>query len=107
MSKGIQVSEFRWVKGKNDLEYIKLLEKLRQTDRSIINKAIAKVKELDKKLNEIKPVACKECKWRGEAECPMRFEEYVEYDDDGYVDHDWIEHDNTEDDGFCFKGERA
>jgi len=35
----------------------------------------------------------------------MYFEEYVSYDDDGYLESDIIEHDNTVDDGFCDRGE--
>lgn len=50
-------------------------------------------------------VHCKDCIHRGnEEECPMCFVEWVEYEDDGYIEHDDIFHDNTTDDGFCHKG---
>ncbi len=54
----------------------------------------------------IEVVKCKECKHRHTDQCPMRFVEDVEWDDDGWLEHDEIEHDYTEDDGFCNKGER-
>ena len=47
---------------------------------------------------------CKDCKHRHTGDCPMYHVEWVEYDDDGYIDIDDIEYDNTEDDGFCYKG---
>lgn len=34
----------------------------------------------------------------------MYFEEYTEWDDDGYLEYDWITHDNTVDAGFCDRG---
>ena len=49
---------------------------------------------------------CKDCKNRGDDDCPMRFIEWVEYDDDGYIEHDDIIHDYTKDDGFCDRAER-
>lgn len=51
-------------------------------------------------------VRCKDCKNRGDDDCPMRFIEWVEYDDDGYIEHDDIIHDYTKDDGFCDRAER-
>lgn len=51
-------------------------------------------------------VHCKDCKHRGDYHCPMFTEECVEYDDDGYLEHDYITHDNTIDDGFCNWGEK-
>ena len=54
----------------------------------------------------VKVVRCKDCKLRGDYNCPMYWEELVEIEDDGYRDIDWYEHDNTEDDGFCDRGER-
>ena len=54
-----------------------------------------------------KVVKCKDCRYRGAEECPMHFMEYVEYDDDGWLEHDYIEHDYTEDEGFCQKGEKC
>lgn len=53
------------------------------------------------------PVHCKDCKHRGDdVNCPMCFEEEIEWDDDGYTEVDWITHDRTIDDGFCDRGER-
>lgn len=49
---------------------------------------------------------CKDCKNRGDDDCPMRFIEWVEYDDDGYIEYDDIIHDYTKDDGFCDRAER-
>ena len=51
-------------------------------------------------------VCCEDCKNRGDDDCPMRFIEWVEYDDDGYIEHDDIIHDYTKDDGFCDRAER-
>ena len=51
-------------------------------------------------------VFCKNCKHRSTNNCPMYFEEWIEYDDDGWIEHDNIIHDNTKDDGFCDCGER-
>lgn len=67
--------------------------------------AIEKIKPVEN-VKEI--ILCKDCKHRGEAEeCPMCYEEWIEYDDDGYLEHDYIIHDNTIDDGFCDRGERG
>lgn len=52
------------------------------------------------------PVRCKDCKYRGDYLCPMYYEEYIEWDDDGYHEWDLVEHDRTSDDGFCDMGER-
>ena len=51
-------------------------------------------------------VRCRDCKRRGEFGCPMYYEEYIEWDDDGYRECDVISHDHTFDDGFCDRGER-
>ena len=42
----IQVNDFRWEPGKNDAEYIKLLESSRDEWQKIAQKAIAKLKTL-------------------------------------------------------------
>lgn len=57
-------------------------------------------------IDAVEVVRCKDCKLRGDYNCPMYWEELVEIEDDGYRDIDWYEHDNTEDDGFCDRGER-
>lgn len=46
MSMSPTVRDFKWIKGENDLEYIKLLEDCQRRDSYIINKVVAKVKQL-------------------------------------------------------------
>ena len=46
MSTNPTVQDFKWIKGENDLEYIKLLEDCQRRDSHIINKAVTKVKQL-------------------------------------------------------------
>ena len=46
MSTNPTVRDFKWIKGENDLEYIKLLKDCQKRDSYIINKAVAKVKQL-------------------------------------------------------------
>ena len=48
MGMSIQVNDFRWEPGKNDAEYIKLLESSRDEWQKIAQKAIAKLKALSK-----------------------------------------------------------
>lgn len=52
-----------------------------------------------------KIVRCKECANRTTADCPMYFEERIEWEEDGYIEVDYVEHDNTKDDYFCSCGE--
>jgi hypothetical protein len=66
-----------------------------------------------KKVNEaptvdaVEVVRCKDCKHRGEeGGCPMYFVDEIEWDDDGYIEADYVPHDYTVDDGFCDRGER-
>lgn len=61
------------------------------------------IDELDS-LTEV--VRCKDCRHRGEWCCPMYYEEEIEWDDDGYIEADYVPHDRTMDDGFCDRGER-
>ena len=51
-------------------------------------------------------VHCKDCKYRGDDICPMHFEEFREWDDDGYLEHDIDVYDYSKDDGYCYMGER-
>lgn len=46
MSTNPTARDFKWIKGENDLEYIKLLEDCQRRNSCIINKAVAKVKQL-------------------------------------------------------------
>ena len=55
---------------------------------------------------EPKIIHCKDCKNRGEDECPMRHVERIEWEEDGYIEVDDIVHDYTEPHGYCDKGER-
>lgn len=50
----IHVRDFKWEQGKNDLEYIKLLEKAFENQKAITIKAVAKVRELAKENIEIR-----------------------------------------------------
>lgn len=45
----IQVNEFRYVQGKNDAEYIKLLKEALDRQKKVTGKAIAKIKELSRR----------------------------------------------------------
>lgn len=60
-----------------------------------------------RKVDAVEVVRCRDCKHRGEDGCPMYHEEYIEWDDDGYLELDIVEHDRTTDDGFCDRGERG
>ena len=52
-------------------------------------------------------VRCKDCRWRREEKRPMYHEEWFTIDEgDGFADDDYEITDNTEDSGFCHKGER-
>lgn len=55
---------------------------------------------------EPKIIHCKDCRNRGEDECPMRHVERIEWEEDGYIEVDDIVHDYTEPYGYCYKGER-
>ena len=45
----IQVNEFRYIQGKNDAEYIKLLKEALDEQKKVTGKAIAKIKELSRR----------------------------------------------------------
>lgn len=51
-------------------------------------------------------VQCKDCRHRYTIDCPAYHEEFDTYINDDYYYDELIEYDNTEDDGFCWKGER-
>ena len=58
-------------------------------------------------VDVVKVVRCKECKHRYEVECPMYHEEWFTIDEgDGWYDDDFRVIDETQDDGFCYQGER-
>ncbi len=63
-------------------------------------------KEIARKV-AVEIINCKDCKHRYDKEyCPMCFEEAIEWDDDGYMETDYVMHDRTQDDGYCECGER-
>ena len=56
----IHVTDFKWEKGKNDLQYIELLEKTLKNEQAITAKAIAKIRELSAENKEIRNKAIDE-----------------------------------------------
>ena len=67
-----------------------------------IEKAVSEIPTTD----AVEVVRCRDCKHRYGDECPMRHIEWVEYEEDGFMERDDIVHDHTVDDGFCNCGER-
>ena len=59
----------------------------------------------EEQFEELHIIRCKDCKHRGTEECPMHYEEWVSFEEDGYIESDNIAHDQTRDDGFCDRGE--
>jgi hypothetical protein len=57
-------------------------------------------------VDAVEVVRCAECKLRNQFGCPMYYEEYLEWEEDGYPESDILRHDHTFDDGFCDRGER-
>ena len=57
-------------------------------------------------IDAVPVVRCGECKLRNQFGCPMYYEEYLEWEEDGYLESDILCHDHTSDDGFCDSGER-
>lgn len=51
-------------------------------------------------------IRCKECNKQHSDDCPMYFEEWYEWDEDGYTEMDYNVHDHSSDDGYCDKAER-
>lgn len=51
-------------------------------------------------------VHCYECRLRQTYDCPMYHEDYVSWEEDGYIESDEIIEDNTINIGFCDRGER-
>lgn len=49
----IHVTDFKWEKGNNDLQYIELLEKTLKNEQAITAKAVAKIRELSVKNSEL------------------------------------------------------
>lgn len=58
-------------------------------------------------IDAVPVVRCKDCWKRGNPhECPMCHEECVGYDWEDGTDDEWWPIDQTEDDGFCYVGEK-
>lgn len=49
----IHVTDFKWEKGNNDLQYIELLEKTLKNEQAITAKAVAKIRELSVENSEL------------------------------------------------------
>lgn len=49
----IHVTDFKWEKGNNDLQYIELLEKTLKNEQAITEKAVAKIRELSIENSEL------------------------------------------------------
>lgn len=58
------------------------------------------------KADVVEVVRCKDCKHRETYECPMYFEEDIEWDDDGYTECETVVHDSTAENAYCSYGER-
>lgn len=56
----IHVTDFKWEKGKNDLQYIELLEKTLKNEQAITAKAVAKIRQLSTENKEIRNKAIDE-----------------------------------------------
>lgn len=72
----------------------------------LIDKAEAQTALMMLPPTEPEIIHCKDCKNRGEDECPMRHIERIEWEEDGYIEVDDVIHDYTEPYGYCDKGER-
>lgn len=59
-------------------------------------------------IDAVEVVRCGECKHRYGDDCPMYYEEWFTIDEgDGFCDSDFYIIDETQDDGFCYCGERG
>lgn len=54
----------------------------------------------------VEVIRCRDCKHRYTDDCSMRFVEWIEWDDDGYMEYDDVVTDNTVDNGYCSDGKR-
>ena len=97
----IRVNDFRWEPGKNDAEYIKLLESSRDEWQKIAQKAIAKLKALSKAQEP--SVRCRDCKY-GEPDTNGHGEDMVMCQNklNPIGDGDWL----MPPEFFCANGER-
>lgn len=77
----IQVNDFRWEPGKNDAEYIRLLESSRDEWQKIAQKAIAKLKTLSKAREPRVMTLCEVEKMAADFQDSMLWFEPKELDD--------------------------
>lgn len=72
-----------------------------------LDKIMGEILQEWKEKDKVSVVRCKECKHRHGYECPMYREEWFNIDEgDGWYDSDFRIIDETQDDGFCYCGER-
>ena len=77
----IHVTDFKWEKGNNDLQYIELLEKTLKNEQAITAKAVAKIRELSVENSELHNEAQAERAFLTERDAEIRataIEEFVE-----------------------------
>ena len=86
------------------------IKALEQPDPSQVARDIATIIENEKDMRVIAKnattIRCKDCEHYHTDECPMTYEEYISWEEDGYIESDNILHDNAEDEGYCHKAER-
>ena len=59
-------------------------------------------------IDAVQVVRCTDCRYRYDVTCPMYYEEWFTIDEgDGWCDRDFRIIDDTQDDGFCYCGERG
>ena len=70
-------------------------------------KIMAQILQEWKERDMVSVVRCKDCRYRYDVTCPMYYEEWFTIDEgDGWYDRDFRIIDDTQDDGFCYCGER-
>ena len=77
----IHVTDFKWEKGNNDLQYIELLEKTLKNEQAITAKAVAKIRELSVENSELHNEAQAERAFLTERDAEIRataIEEFAE-----------------------------
>lgn len=75
---------------------------------SVVHRKIQQLIEDTPTVDAVGVVRCKDCaNLQKVGVCPMCYEEEISWDDDGYMEMDYVLHDQTEPDGFCHLGERG
>lgn len=62
----IHAKNFKWEKGKNDLQYIELLEKTLKNEQEILGNAVAKIRKLSEEVESIEQNAYERGYWDGQ-----------------------------------------